>query len=241
MYKLIFKMVLILPFALFASDWNVDCVQPAQVIIEKVTPNANYLQGFETVVFANKVLVTGEGYYHNLPGIKEALQITQQDLMGWQDKKVLSLGEGYSDLVPFLVSRGIDAKALDIWYGVESFPDNLMGQKMQSYVQKYGDYLIPADARSIPLPDHSVDVILEHQLISHASIQSLFMIMSEIKRVLRPGGQARLFEIRDHQVIPLEAYLKQHFRGLYQWEFNVVSETMDQADFIHHGTQLRIW
>ena len=48
--------------------------------------------------------------------------------------------------------------------------------------------LVGADVFSLPFPDGIFDVVMSHGLLEHFDRQSLRLIMSEMVRVIRPGG-----------------------------------------------------
>lgn len=50
------------------------------------------------------------------------------------------------------------------------------------------EYLAPADAACLPLPDASVDVHLSHTVLEHIDPAVLPAILREAQRVLKPGG-----------------------------------------------------
>lgn len=88
--------------------------------------------------------------------------------------KILDIGAGTGNDVNQIRKFGsvfvldIDKKSLDL------IPDNLVEEKLV------------ADACNIPYPDNIFDVVVSFDVLEH--IKDDFLVVSEIKRVLKPGG-----------------------------------------------------
>jgi hypothetical protein len=116
-------------------------------------------------ITANGIMVTGSSFYP-LEVVVNDLGLRAWHLAELKNKKVWSIGEGFSDLLPMLLDHGADAKGLDIWYVVKDFPESHPeAELMKTYIAKYKDFLIVGDARHIPLPDRTLDMVLSHQLV----------------------------------------------------------------------------
>ena len=128
-----------------------------------------------------------------LPIMLKNLHITDDLVREWavQNIKVVSIGESYSPLLPYLLNHGVAAKAVDLWYHSGSLPDTFMGRAMKEYQAKYSDHLIPGSILDIPLQDNSVKVVIVHMLLNNfQNPEARNKAISEILRVLEPGGVA---------------------------------------------------
>jgi ubiquinone/menaquinone biosynthesis C-methylase UbiE len=112
-----------------------------------------------------------------------------------KNKKVWSIGEGFSDLLPMLLDHGADANGLDIWYSAKDFPESHPeAELMKAYIAKYKGYLIVGDARHVPLPDRTLDMVLSHQLVRNFdSLDTEIELVEEMIRVTKVDGEVRVF------------------------------------------------
>jgi SAM-dependent methyltransferase len=145
-------------------------------------------------ITANGIMVTGSTFYP-LEVVVNDLGLRPWHLAELKNKKVWSIGEGFSDLLPMLLDHGADAKGLDIWYGVKDFPEDYPeGKLMKAYVTKYRYFLIAGDARHIPLRDRTLDMVLSHQLVRNFdSFDTEIELVEEMIRVTKVGGEVRIF------------------------------------------------
>jgi SAM-dependent methyltransferase len=95
-----------------------------------------------------------------------------------RDKDVLDVasGEGYGTALLAQVARSA--------IGVEIAPD-AVAHAASSYARENLTYL-QGDARALPVPDASRDVVISFETIEHFAEHQRFL--SEVRRVLRPGG-----------------------------------------------------
>lgn len=136
----------------------------------------------------NGFWVTGDNAYP-LSMVKESLGLSENMLERLPaDSKILSVGEGASDLTPSLRKKFPNTKALDIWYSEKGLPAPL-----QSYVDKNHAHLITGSATNIPLPDQSQNLVLSNYLVTNFKDSAMkHKALDEIVRVLAPGGEARI-------------------------------------------------
>jgi len=141
-------------------------------------------------------------YFHSLDrslknvGLKVLLldKKLYPNLESYRGKKILSLGEGYSGLVPFLNRHKIHAFGLDLWYDENiEIPKPTLGWRfMQSYRKRYKDFLITSDATQMPnIPDKSYDMVVSHFLFEYLKESLQRKMLEESLRVLKPGGLLR--------------------------------------------------
>lgn len=86
--------------------------------------------------------------------------------------RVLDFGAGTGLQSAILRSMGFDVVAVDL--------------ANSSYSNGRTSDVIEYDGGSIPLPDHSVDVVFSSNVLEH--VEDLTAVLSEFARVLRPGG-----------------------------------------------------
>jgi len=116
------------------------------------------------------------------------------NLESYRGKKILSLGEGYSGLVPFLNRHKIHAFGLDLWYDENiEIPKPTLGlQFMQTYRKRFKDSLITSDAtRMRDIPDKTYDMVVSHFLFEYLDKSLQTKMLEESLRVLKPGGLLR--------------------------------------------------
>ena len=137
---------------------------------------------------ANEVLITS-GAHYPLSTVVKFLGFNgiSQMVGAFKGESVLSVGEGLSPLVPSLVSNGINATALDIWYGNDNLPPEL-----QKYVTNHQSYLLAGSSDHIPLPDKSVKFVLSHGLINNIPGELILPSIAEMLRVTSINGQVRM-------------------------------------------------
>jgi SAM-dependent methyltransferase len=97
-----------------------------------------------------------------------------------RDKDVLDVasGEAYGTAMLSQVAQpavGVEIDAATVAHAQRSYSRNNLR-------------FLCGDARAIPLPDKSVDVVISFETLEHLAEHEIFL--HEIKRVLRPGGLA---------------------------------------------------
>lgn len=229
-------LTLIAPFAILAAELPTNCDTALQV--KYTVLHRNYIK-------ANGVAVTGEFLYPLETVLTNLGLENKSQLDRLKDKKVLSLAEGTSELVPYLLSQGIAAQGLDLWYGDEDYPDNWAGREMRAYYEKYKPYLIRADARNIPAADASYDFILSHMLMNNLSypdrspdMPAHYSVLYETLRVLKKGGEARFFGIREDAKLKIERELKD--LGI-QYKMQKIEFTVASSPEVHTSHLLIIY
>jgi hypothetical protein len=163
-------------------------------------------------VRANGIFVSGESYYP-LQYVLRNLGLVidgSKELDG--NLKILSIAEGTSGLLPFLLSRGLNAVGLDTWYHTENYPNNKGGHEMQRYVRQYGANLVRGNATHLPMASESFDLTLSHLLINNIlDFKPFEAILSESVRVLKVGGEARIFGFIADDIPLAEKILRNEF------------------------------
>jgi hypothetical protein len=177
------------------------------------------------LVLVNNVMVTGDIHY-SFSDVKKHLNLDQKLTTKWknEDATVVSLAEGVSLLVPSLLKQGVKAYGVDLWYNdTLNIPNNLMGELMLSYINVYGDHLIAGDARHLDFKDESIDVVLSHNLVNNLHIADVFEVITETLRVLKIGGEARIYGFSQKKMNAVTNFIAANFqKEVNNFSFNQV-------------------
>jgi ubiquinone/menaquinone biosynthesis C-methylase UbiE len=105
------------------------------------------------------------------------------DAIGLTGKKTLEIGLGQGADSMQLIDRGA------IYYGIDLTEESVrrVKERFRLFDKKYAEVRV-ANAVQIPYEDNSFDIVYSHGVIHHSP--EIATIVSEIHRVLRPGGQA---------------------------------------------------
>jgi SAM-dependent methyltransferase len=95
-------------------------------------------------------------------------------------KRVLDYGCGAGEIVTLLRSMGIDAYGCDVYYGG--------GDYSASVPTALKEFVFRMSNGKIPFADGSIDLVVSNQVFEH--VPDMEGTLSEIARVLRPGGTA---------------------------------------------------
>lgn len=124
--------------------------------------------------------------------IRKNLQLTDDVVAGLKTQRVLLVGDGFSPLLPFLLSNAVDAWSVDPIYHVEdSLTDH---HDYLRYIEHHRDHLV-AESASVYLKQTaraSIKAIYSHMAISSIlDSETRNTILTETARVLECGGSAR--------------------------------------------------
>ena len=181
----------------------------------------------EYEVRVDGVTVSGEDVYPTWLVLRN-LGLDEAALAGLRGKKVLSIGEGFSGLVPHLRERGVAARGLDLWYGHREFPANYIGNRMREYVARNKRHLIVGEGKFIPAHRRTYDLVVSHMLVNNIDFFEALYILNEARRVTKPGGEIRFFGYPRYQITKLEQILKDVFRDTIA--FRLEEKPFSQGD-----------
>lgn len=143
------------------------------------------------------VPITGDEHYP-IELVLKNLGLTEKLSSISKQTRIVSVGEGRSQLVPMLAAQGFRVKGTDIWYDVEGLKQALSAETAPDlksdfeYLQKNSELLQAADATRLPIESGTVDLVLSHQLINNLGDSKSDLAIQEMIRVLSKGGEARI-------------------------------------------------
>lgn len=184
----LFRLIFLIPFLSIDAHALYTCDD----LFKENSPQSVHAEITSGAVEVNGVKVTGQPMYE----IKRKLNLDLATLkqLKNQGAKVLSLGEGFSGLLPTLVDFGISVKGLDIWYHSKQLNKftNRIAIEMAEFQKMYAAYLIRGSALDIPLKNESMNFIVSHGLAENLHIAEVLKMISEGIRVLSVNGEARI-------------------------------------------------
>jgi SAM-dependent methyltransferase len=108
-------------------------------------------------------------------------------------ERVLEIGLGYGTVGRLLAGRGLDYHGLDISPG----PVAMMAHRLEMLgIENASERVTEGSALSIPHPDESFDVVVSIGCLHHTG--DLAAAIREVRRVLRPGGEAVVMVYNRH-------------------------------------------
>ncbi len=157
-----------------------------------------------------EALISREDYLGNIPRtIDEIIRIDGLD--------ILDLGAGTGRLALLLVTRAKSIRAFD------ASAEMLRVCRERLIASGLSNWQVDvADHRQLPVPDHSADLVVSGWSVSYLAVWNqengqaeLDRWLTEMQRVLRPGGTIILFEslgTGNEEPVRLE-----HVESTYQW------------------------
>ena len=128
-------------------------------------------------------IVDKDDKYWNTPA-PEVFYLCQN----WKDKgykSVLDVGCGFGRNAIYFAKNGLDVSGFDL----SSHSVKITQEKAAAQNVKLGKFVV-ADMLNFPFDNDSFDCLLAMNVISHTDLEGFNQILNEIKRVLKPGGEA---------------------------------------------------
>ncbi len=191
----------------------------------------------------------GRVFTENLPALDEVAQRFQAQ----RCRTVLDLGCGNGRHVVALAGMGFQVIGLDISLTGLKLSQQWLEESQQRAV------LIQADTRQpLPLEENCLDGLLSTQVIHHALQDEVLLAISEIYRILKPGGAAFVTvpcrsrsqrrsssqQIEEHTFLPLEgqeAGLPHHIFSEERLREAFRAFEIQEISYRDNGRILAIW
>jgi len=191
----------------------------------------------------------GRVFTEHLPALDEVAQRFQAH----QCQKVLDLGCGNGRHVVALAGLGFQVIGLDISYTGLILSQQWLEESSQQAA------LVQSDTRQpLPLSGNSQDGLMSTQVIHHALLDEVLMAISEIYRILKPGGLAfvtvpcrsrsqrrsKSLQIEENTFLPLEgqeAGLPHHIFSEGRLRLAFQDFDIKEVSYRDQGRILAIW
>lgn len=128
----------------------------------------------------------GKSFYEQYDAFRyrtEGHILGELDTLDLSGKKTLEIGLGQGADSMQLIERGA------LYYGIDLTEESVrrVKERFELFKKPYVEVQV-ANAENIPYPDESFDIVYSHGVIHHSP--RIELIVAEIHRVLKPGGQA---------------------------------------------------
>jgi len=110
---------------------------------------------------------------------------------------VLDVGTGRGELLAIAIERGAN-RAIGVEYAEAAIP--LARQTIQQHTLAGRADVILGDARRLPLPDASVDVVAMLDVVEHLAPEELTLALREAHRVLRHSGRVVVHTMPNREI-----------------------------------------
>lgn len=132
-----------------------------------------------------------------LDEMRAHLGLSDSEARRFAGKKIISVGEGKSPLLPFLIGLSFETRAVDLWYDKPAELNQTQGgRSLLAYAEQFGGFLIAADATNIPIASDSVDLVVSHHLVNNFDletgdfdIEKTVETYKEALRITKVGGE----------------------------------------------------
>lgn len=109
-------------------------------------------------------------------------------LLALDDKNILELGCGRAEITRLIASEGKGRRITALEVDENQHRHHLTIDDLPNV------HFILAGAESIPSPDNTFDIVFMFKSLHHVPVELMGQALSEIRRVLRPGGHAYISE-----------------------------------------------
>jgi ubiquinone/menaquinone biosynthesis C-methylase UbiE len=110
---------------------------------------------------------------------------------------VLDVGTGRGELLAVAIERGA-ARAIGVEYAAAAIP--LARTTLEQHAISDRAEVVLGDARRLPLPDASVDVVAMLDVVEHLAPDELELAVREAHRVLRRGGRIVIHTMPNREI-----------------------------------------
>jgi arsenite methyltransferase len=167
------------------------------------------LTGAAATVAAIAVLGVAAGYYYTTGPGKLSVWRDLLDELGLRgDEQVLDIGCGRGAVLISAAHRLPQGRAtgVDIWRLRDQTGNSRAGTERNAMIEGVSERVevVDADARDLPFPPQSFDVVLSSLALSNiADAEERAKALREAVRVLRPGGPMRIVDDRADRYAPV--------------------------------------
>jgi arsenite methyltransferase len=133
------------------------------------------------------------------------------------DEQVLDVGCGHGLMLIGAAKRLTTGRAtgIDIWQNVDQAKNSAEATRRNAEIEGVTVEIRDGDARRIPYPDESFDVVVSSLVLHNIyDRRERKQALSEIARVLKPGGHAGIIDIR-HAYAPF--FERNGFKIVRKW------------------------
>lgn len=111
-----------------------------------------------------------------------------EPLLSLDNKKILELGCGKAEITRQIASRGTNRRITATEVDRVQHDKNLLIEDLPNVT------FLAAGAETIPLAESSCDLVLMFKSLHHVPVEAMDRALSEIHRVLKPGGRVYISE-----------------------------------------------
>lgn len=164
----------------------------------------HYYQKFSDHKDRLKVLELGTGWFPVVPigmflcGVDEIITIDIQPLI--RKKNVIrTINKMMNYHLQGKLKTHLPDMIDDRWEQLAALMPKMSDMSLAEIFQTLKIHTLVKDARHLPLPDHSVDLITSNNTFEHIYPKILSQILVEFRRVLKPGGvMSHAIDMSDH-------------------------------------------
>jgi len=148
---------------------------------------------------------------------------------------VLDVGTGRGELLAIAIERGA-SRAIGVEYADAAIP--LARQTLDRHSIRERAEVVLGDARRLPLPDASVDVVAMLDVVEHLTPNELALAVREAHRVLRRGGRIVIHTMPNREIYSVSyAWLRRVWPGGRRWPSDPRN---DMERLMHVNEQSRV-
>lgn len=190
--------------------------------------------GLYTIVTVRGVPLSGEGWYP-VEDVRARLNLSS-DYREFEGATVLSVGEGFGNLLPDAARRGVDIYGVDPAYprdgqavadwerglpATRDHPAEVDLTDLRTMVQEFGARLRHGAGEALPFADKSFDIVVSHRVLNNPETAELrYRFVTEAVRVAR--RQVRIDALSEMDGHEIGTKIQQEFPKVLSWRQDIV-------------------